>query len=152
MKNIFCVLFIIICILCGCSSSDEKRDIQFLNENKELIFSTEISPNGEYIENEAEKVVYDVMIYQDDNNVITVYANSNSAFFKEMKYEIKHDEKITEADVIVTWTTLMGNTEFTEKDQLAVANIVIMQNGEVFSERKINFVKGAIEILIDVID
>lgn len=152
MKKNFCILFIIICILSGCSSSDEKRDIQFLHENKELIFSTEISPNGEYIENEAEKVVYDVMIYQDDNNVITVYANSNSVFFKEMQYEIKHDEKITEADVIVSWTTLMGNTEFTEEDQLAVANIVIMQNGEVFSERKINFVKGVIEILIDVID
>lgn len=57
------------------------------------------------------------------------------------------DESISKDDVSVTWETLMGNPQGSESDQLAVARVLLSHNGEVFSERKINFAQGAIDII-----
>lgn len=60
-----------------------------------------------------------------------------------------YDKEIVKEDVMVRWTTLMGNPEAKENDQLTIAKVAIYNNGEVFSERKINFAKNAIEIIND---
>ena len=71
---------------------------------------------------------------------------------EDQSYTIDYDKQIEKDDVKVTWTTFMGNPEATEDDQLVVADIAISSNGEVFSERKVNFAKGVLEIIVDVID
>lgn len=48
--------------------------------------------------------------------------------------------------------SLMGNPKYTEKDQLAVANVSISSNNDVFSKRKINFFNKGIEIVVDTIN
>ena len=48
--------------------------------------------------------------------------------------------------------SLMGNPKYTEKDQLAVANVSISSNNDVFSKRKINFFSKGIEIVVDTIN
>jgi hypothetical protein len=46
----------------------------------------------------------------------------------------------------------MGNPEPTKDDQLAIAQVSISENGEIISQRKINFFKKGIEIIIDTIN
>jgi hypothetical protein len=69
-----------------------------------------------------------------------------------MQYVIEFDKKISETDIDVEWTTIMGNPEPTKDDQLAIAQVSISANGEIISQRKINFFKKGIEIIIDTIN
>lgn len=46
----------------------------------------------------------------------------------------------------------MGSTEATQDDELAIADISLSHGGMVFSEKKINFVTKAIDIVIDGIE
>ena len=46
----------------------------------------------------------------------------------------------------------MGDTNYTEKNQIAVAVVTLSHNGEIFSQRKISFVSNAIDIIVDVIN
>ena len=64
-----------------------------------------------------------------------------------MQYVILCNKKILEADIQVEWTTLMGNPKPAKDDQLAVAQVTISENGEIISQRKINFARKAIEVL-----
>ncbi len=77
---------------------------------------------------------------------------SASSSFKGLQYVVEYDKEISESDVNITWTTLMGNTEYTEDDNLAIAHVSLSENNEVFSERTINFVKGAMEIVTEMIE
>jgi hypothetical protein len=69
-----------------------------------------------------------------------------------MQYVLEFDKKISETDIDVEWTTIMGNPEPTKDDQLAIAQVSISENGEIISQRKINFFKKGIEIIIDTIN
>ena len=89
------------------------------------------------------------IVYQNEENGIIVSADSNSEFFDRMQYVIPCDEKISEADIQVEWTTLMGNPKPAKDDQLAVAQVTISENGEIISQRKINFARKAIEVIAD---
>lgn len=66
-----------------------------------------------------------------------------------MQYVILCDKKILEADIQVEWTTLMGNPKPAKNDQLAVAQVTISEDGEIISQRKINFARKAIEVIAD---
>lgn len=46
----------------------------------------------------------------------------------------------------------MGSTDFTEDNQLSVALITLSKDGKVISQRKVNFVTKAIEIVADSIN
>ena len=76
--------------------------------------------------------------------------DSNSAFFNPMGSEIEYDKPLSEADVEVKWTTLMGNPEPKDDDQWAVAVITISDDGELLSQRKVNFAANAMEIIAGV--
>jgi hypothetical protein len=69
-----------------------------------------------------------------------------------MQYVLEFDKTISETDIDVEWTTIMGNPEPTKDDQLAIAQVSISENGEIISQRKINFFKKGIEIIIDTIN
>lgn len=157
MKRYCLILFSIILLsttIVGCSSknSDEADDSFVATNHDELIYEETISPNKEYVTSDKDIVNYTIQIYQDEENAIIVNADSNSGFFDKLQYVLQYDKPISEADVKIQWTTLMGNPESTEDNQLAIARVSISSNGEVFSERKINFVNKGLEIVIDTIN
>ena len=128
----------------GCAAKDNKATNNSADaEAADLLYQATVSPNEQYAESDADIVYYTVEIYQNKENDIVVNADSNSAFFDSMQYVIPCDEKISEADIQVEWTTLMGNPKPAKDDQLAVAQVTISENGEIISQRKINFARKA---------
>ncbi len=154
MKKYLKLIFVIIVvsIVLGGYAMGKKDDVSssFVEvKADDLIYKTSISPNKEFAE-EENIVNYNIEVYQNDDYSIIVNATSNSAFFEDTQYIIEHDKKISDANIDIKWTTLMGNEKHSKDDTLAVAHLSFSENNEVFSERTINFVKGAIEIVTDV--
>lgn len=152
--RLYCILCLLAVCLCGCGSKtdgDTSSGDTLAEQGYTLVYDATVSPNEEYIEDEADKVTYTVQIYQNQKHSIVVRAESNSAFFEDMQYEVAYNAALSESDCEVIWTTLMGNTKYTEEDQLAVARVALYADGEVFSERKINFANGAMDIITDTI-
>lgn len=155
MKKImlYITLALMICVMlpgCHANSNSENTEIDLTNFQR--IYTETASPNELYVTSKDDIVYYYINIYQDKNNTILVDTSSNILYSENQQYTIAYDQPIGKDDIKVTWTTLMGNPEGTKEDQLVVANIAISSNGEVFSERKVNFEKGAIEIIIDGIE
>ena len=61
------------------------------------------------------------------------------------------DLDIVGGDGVVAWTTHMGSTEASEKDEIGLAHVSISKDGEVFSEKMISFVAKAVNTVTDVI-
>ena len=134
----------------GCATKENKEtNNTAATEAADLLYQATVSPNEQYTESDADVVYYTVEIYQNEENDIIVSADSNSEFFDSMQYVIPCDEKISEADIQVEWTTLMGNPKPAKDDQLAVAQVTISENGEIISQRKINLARKAIEVIAD---
>lgn len=139
--------------LMGCAAKNMEQENKLVSTaNADLIYTETISPNKDYAASEEDIVKYTVEIYQNKDNEIIVNADSTSGFFQETQYILEYGKSISEQDISIEWTTFMGNPEATEEDQLCVANVSISENEKVFSERKINFVNRAIDIVTDVID
>lgn len=153
-KIIFCMtLALMLCvILSGCNAKSNSENEEIDLTGFQQIYTEEMSPNEAYVTSKDDIVYYYINIYQDKNNTILVDTSSNTRLVEDQSYTIDYDKQIEKDDVKVTWTTFMGNPEATEDDQLVVADIAISSNGEVFSERKVNFAKGVLEIIVDVID
>lgn len=153
MKKLFVsILTFCLCILLnGCTHANlENNETSLISDN--LILKDQISPNKEYVTEETDIVYYTVEVYQNEKNSITVSTSSNSGFFNPIQYTVDYDKQITKANVDIQWTTLMGNQNPSEDDQLAIADVTLESEGNTFSERKINFVNGGIEILMDAVD
>ena len=134
----------------GCATKENKATNNSATaEAADLLYQVTVSPNEQYAESDADVVYYTVEIYQNEENDIIVNADSNSEFFDRMQYVIPCDEKISEADIQVEWTTIMGNPKPEKDDQLAVAQVTISENGEIISQRKINFARKAMEVIAD---
>lgn len=146
---IFCFLFLFVFGITGCSSNFDKKT--FIQDS-ELIYEEMISPNREYVESEEDIVDYTIEIYQDNENNIIVYSTSNSEFFDPLQCEIEWEGSIKESDIVVEWTTLMGSQTSSIDDQLAIANVSFLKDGEVLQKIRINFVNQGIEIIEDMID
>lgn len=116
-----------------------------------LIYDETISPNEDYVTDEADLVCYTVQVYQDKDNRIIVSAESNSAFFEPVQYEVDFDHEISEQDVLVKWMTLSGGTEPTESDQYGMAQVSILDNAVVVNEKVISFVSKGVKAITDVI-
>lgn len=113
-----------------------------------VIFEETVSPNEQYVSSEADVVYYTVRVTQDAPGTATVSAESNSGFFEPVSYEITCDGELSADDVSVEWTTLMGGTEPSEDDQIAVA-VVSVRTGDGVDERKISFVTRALEMVAE---
>lgn len=139
-------------MLLGCSSETQITSENFPLEDAELIYEEIQSPNQEYTVS-SEDLIQDVIrVYQDSDYKILVEADSNFAFFEKTQYTADAAAPISADDINIQWTTLSGNPEPSENDQLSIAHITISQNGEILSERKINFVSQAVEIIVDSIN
>ena len=137
----------IIVILSGCSAQSSA-----LTDDATLIYEETVSPNAAYTTSDDDIVNYYIKVYQDNDFTIVVDADSNSPLLEEQQYTINYDKQIAKEDVSVRWSTLMGNPEATEDDQLAIAKVAISADGKIFSERNINFAKNAIEVVVDTIN
>lgn len=122
--------------------------VDTVNLEESLIYEETISPNGNYVNSDEEKVFYTIRVYKKDNNII-VKSSANTSFAKELQYEINSNKDITKDNVKVEWTTLMGDTNFTKGNQIGIAVVTLYYNDEIFSQRKISFVSNAIDIIVD---
>lgn len=124
-------------VLLGCGTTSEGT----------VIFEDTVSPNEKYVSSEADVVYYTVRVTQAALGTATVSAESNSGFFEPVSYEVTCDGELSADDVTVEWTTLMGDTEPSEDDQIAVA-VVSVQTGDGTTDvQKISFVTRALEIV-----
>lgn len=140
-------------LLSGCSSgSSDAASALVSTDNLQLIDSQTVYPNPQDTADKEDRVYYTVEVYQDKDNTILVQADSNFKLFEKTQYTVDFDQVLTKADVSIRWTTLMGSTEATQDDELAIADISLSHDGTVFSEKKINFVTKAIDIVVDGIE
>ena len=114
-----------------------------------VIFEETVSPNEEYVSSEADVVYYTVRVTQAAPGTATVSTESNSGFFEPVSYEVSCDGELSADDVSVEWTTLMGNPEPSEDDQIAVAVVSVRTGDGGVDERKVSFVTGALEMVAE---
>lgn len=120
MKKLLVTILSLCILLIGCTHTESNNiETDFLSDD--LILQEQISPNKEYVTEEKD-IVY---------------------------YTVNYDKPITEENIDIQWTTLMGSQNPSEDDQLAIADVTLKSESNTFSERKINFANGAIEILND---
>lgn len=140
-------------LLSGCfSGSSDAASALVSTDKMQLIDSQTVYPNPQDTADKEDRVYYTVEVYQDKDNTILVQADSNFKLFEKTQYTVDFDQVLTKADVSIQWTTLMGSTEATQDDELAIADISLSHGGTVFSEKKINFVTKAIDIVVDGIE
>lgn len=148
MKRVLVTLFAIIVMLGITGCSNDANPI--IEEN--LLCESIISPNEEYIEDDKDKVVLEIKVYQDKDHTIVVTATDNTEFFEDKEYTLKYDKDISESDISIEWTTLMGSDKPTKENQKVIATVKISDGDKVVSERKINFAKNAIDVIVESIE
>lgn len=150
-KILVSIALLAMLILSGCASgsSDHTSSLRS-TDNMQKIDTQTVYPNPEA--SGEDHVYYTVDVYQDTDHTILVQADSNFQLFEKTQYTIAYDQAITKSDVSIKWTTLMGSTQPSQDDELAIADISLSHNGTVFSEKKINFVTKAIDIVVDTIE
>ncbi len=146
------IILLAILLLSGCASGSSDASSLVSTDKMQLIDSQTVYPNPQDTASKEDRVYYTVEVYQEKDNTILVQADSNFKLFEKTQYTVDFDQTITKSDVSIKWTTLMGSTESSQDDELAVADISLLHNGTVFSEKKINFVTKAIDIVVDSID
>ena len=114
-----------------------------------LIYESTEIPNEDIVQNEEDKVYQTIKIFQNESNDIIVNATSNYVGFEDLQYTFRSNSKISKEDVKVKWLTLMGSQEASEDNARVIADVIISNDGNVISERKINFMSKAIDIVID---
>lgn len=145
--------FIAVTCLFGCSSQPSGQDSAIGTERIDgtVIFEETVSPNEDYTSSVDDIVYYTVRVTQDSSGAATVSAESNSGFFDPISYQVECDGDLTADDVSVEWTTLMGNPEPSEDDQIAIAIVSVQIANDVVDERKISFVTRALEMASEAI-
>lgn len=150
-KILVSIALLAMLILSGCASGSSDHTSSLLStDNMQKIDTQTVYPNPEA--SGEDRVYYTVDVYQDTDHTILVQADSNFQLFEKTQYTVAYDQAITKSDVSIKWTTLMGSTEASQDDELAIADISLSHDGTVFSEKKINFVTKAIDIVVDTID
>ena len=150
-KILVSIALLAMLILSGCASGSSDHTSSLLStDNMQKIDTQTVYPNPEA--SGEDRVYYTVDVYQDTDHTILVQADSNFQLFEKTQYTVAYDQAITKSDVSIKWTTLMGSTEASQDDELAIVDISLSHDGTVFSEKKINFVTKAIDIVVDTID
>ncbi len=147
------ITLLAVLLLSGCSSGSSDAASALVSTDKmQLLDSQTVYPNPQDTADKEDRVYYTVEVYQDKDNTILVQADSNFKLFEKTQYTVDFDQVLTKADVSIRWTTLMGSTQPSQDDELAIADISLSHDGTVFSEKKINFVTKAIDIVVDGIE
>ena len=127
----------------ACKADGAATDIDLTGA--ELIFEETVSPNKEFVTDDADVVYYTVRVYQRSDMTVIVQPDSNSEFYKVSPYTVACSQKITKDDVSIEWQTLGGSTEYTEKDELALADVSIKIDDGITDERIVSFIGKAVK-------
>lgn len=130
-------------MLFGCSSQSAEQN----GASGRIIFEETVSPNEDYVSSEEDIVCDTVRVTQDGSGAAIVAAESNSAFFDPITYQVECGGELEAEDVSVKWTTLMGGTEPSEDDQLIIAEVSIQTADGDSDVRKINFANRGLELI-----
>jgi len=149
--KIFFVILILMAVVCVWLIIENKDKSIDISKNAKLIYETSISPNEDFVEKEEDKVFLTIKVYQDKDTIV-VDASSNSELTGKFRYEVETDMELKQDDINIEWQTIMGDTKFTKDNQLTVAIITLSKDGEIFSQRKINFASKAMDIVVDTIN
>ena len=125
----------------GCAASNRVNEKQ-----DDFIYQESVSPNEKYAKNQEDVVRYDIEIYKENEETISIQAKSNSEFFEPLSYEYYVNAPLNQEDISVEWTTLSGDPQETKENQLCVAKIKVNGNPD---QIKINFANRAIELIED---
>lgn len=141
------VLVISSIVLCSCLFFMYRNDTSHLSK----VYEESVSPNKEYVSDKKDIVHYTIKVYQDDDYTVYVYANSNSPVFENTNYSIDYNKKLSKEDIQIKWMTLSESTEAKKNDQFGLANVKILNDGDVVSEKVISFVRKGVKAITDVI-
>ena len=131
------LLAVLIAALCKCKLMNEMTktiEKNTIPKDESLLSGETVSPNKDYITDEKDLVNYTVRVYQEKNNDIIVYAESNSPLFDEAQYIVICDHAITADDVHIKWTTLMGNTAANVKTKIGLEPVSNSKTDNDFNE------------------
>lgn len=150
MKKWMLILFVFLLVGCGGQTDTADKDTE-ADLEANLLYENTISPNEKYVENEEDLVYYTVKVYRETGGLL-VTSHSNSAFSKDMQYEIETDADITKEDIAVQWQTLSGETTDRQGNQFGLAVVTVSAEGAVIDQRVISFVGGAVERIADTVN
>lgn len=119
----FLLPILLLMLLTGCSSGNAAAQGDGVLNSATLIYEETMSPNADYVTSEDDLVNLDIRIYQSDDFTVSVETSSNSPLIKDQQYSVPLNQQISKENISVTWTTMMGNPEPSEDDQLMVADI-----------------------------
>lgn len=126
--------------------------IFYLNMNKQNESDPfKISVNNNEILARSKEGYNSIEVYQ-QNNVLIINAKSEADFFDGAQFTAEADDKINPTDVEIIWTTLEGETEKSTDNDRIIGEIIIKENGEVILDKKVNFMKKALDAVKDVLE
>lgn len=115
----------------------------------ELVLQDSFSPNEEYVSDDSEIVYYNIDVYQNSDNVITVRAYTGEDDSDAAEYTVTAPGALAEDDFFVEWMTADGEYEASEDNQYQIAEISLSRDGNVYSDCKVNFSDGNVETVLD---
>lgn len=127
-------------LLCACGAD---------NDIGELVLQDSFSPNEEYVTDDSKLVYYNIDVYQNSDNVITVRAYKGEDNSAAAEYRVIAPGTLSEDDFFVEWLTADGQYEATENNQYQIAEISLSQDGNVYSDCKVDFSDCSVETVLD---
>ena len=152
IPDFFLLSILLLTILAVCSLASTTSQSDFVTNVANHIYEEIMSPNEDYVTSKDDMVNLDIKIYQSEDFIVFVEASSNSSLIKDQQYSVSVDQQISKENISVIWTTMMGNPEPSEDDQLVLADIAITLNCNVVSEQKISFDSNVMEIVAEAIE
>ncbi len=142
-KILILLIAVLVCSLIGIYFLDrhnKKTEDPFIN----------IVNSNQLIKESTEKY-NSIRVYQQKGQLI-VNAESESDFFDGAQFTIPTKGEIDASKVEIIWTTVMGGPVETEGNERVVAEIRVQEEGEIIFDKKINFAKKGMDIVVDMLE
>ena len=134
----------------GCQKEAEDTFAAELTDAS-LVYEETVSPNKDYVSQESDIIYYTIQVYQNNNKEIIVTSSSNSRFYSKNQYKIDCDESITQDNIGIKWLTLGGSEQYSQNDEIALADVSITVSGKLLDERVTSFIGKAAESVADAV-
>lgn len=137
------LVLLLLSVFYGCGAKNDSTEVTA--SDGELILEETVSPNKEFTSNDADVVYYIIRVYQKSDYSLVVQPDSNSEFYRVGEYTVDCKRKISKDDVSIKWETLGGSTEYSEHDQLGLADVSIKVDDDNTDERIVSFIGRAVK-------
>ena len=145
LRRFILVLFLICPLMIGgCSQGETETDL-LADNDESLIYEETISPNEDYVSSQDDIVYYTIRFYQDEDDKITVTADSNALLFEKMEYEVPADVDNSTGNIEYSGSvTVRGNVKggfhISAKGDIVVEGIV--EDAELYAGGQIIVKRG----------